>query len=213
MGTIGGIFDQLFKRKKEVTSKDLKVALLSIKRDRKRKHMELRKLAAKRSDVIERIKRCRKDGNAMEVDVLWEEMKQLRVDAAYAKREAKVLTLESIGLTRYLRGLERLERQNDQTRIKTLIERVRSSGLDDKLRGQEVDEMAYLDALNATLEEVGLEIEDWESEEEDPEKAKFLSEIDAIVMAEDAGKLDEALAKEQALQKRLEEEKVSEDDA
>ncbi len=206
-----GIFDQIFKRKKEVTSKDLKVALMGIKRERKKKQMELRKLGVKRSDTIEKIKRARRDGNAMEVDVCWEEMKQLRVDAAYAKREAKVLSLESIGLTRYAKGLERLERTNDQSRIKSLLDRVRTSGLDEKLRGAEVDEMAYMDSLNATLEEVGLEIEDWEDEEDDPEKAKFLADIDAINSAEDSGKIDEALAKEQELQKKLEEEKVVED--
>src|SRR3954470_24134077 len=98
-----GIFDKLFRRKKDPTSKDLKVALMGIKRDRRKKTIELRKLAGKRGDILEKIKRARRDGNAMEVDVCWEEMKQLRVDAAYAKREAKVLSLESIGLTRYMK--------------------------------------------------------------------------------------------------------------
>jgi hypothetical protein len=210
VGIVGGIFDQIFRRKKEVTSKDIRVALIGVKRDRKRKHMELRKLSSKRAEVIEKIKKCRRDGNSMEVDVLWEEIKQLRIDSAYAKREAKVLTLEAIGLTRYLKGLERLEKQNDQGKIKALLERVRTSGLDEKLRGVEIDEMAYKDALDATLEEVGLEIEDWEGdEEEDLEKAKFLAEIDAINMAEEAGKLDEALEKEQRLQKKLEDEKIA----
>jgi hypothetical protein len=212
LGIVGGIFEQIFNRRKQVTSKDLKVALMGVKRDMKRKHLELKKLAAKRADMIERVKRGRKDGNSMEVDVLWEEMKQLRIDAAEAKREAKVLTLESIGLTRYLRGLTRLEKGKDETRIKSLLERVRTSGLDEKLRGEEVDEMAYLDTLNATLEEIGLEIEDREVEEEDPEKARFLAEIDAINMAEEAGKLDEALAKEQELHKKMEDQKVQEND-
>jgi hypothetical protein len=206
-----GIFDQLFGKKKEVTSRDLKVALMGIKRDRKKKHMELRKLALKRGDLIDKIKKSRREGNIMEVDVCWEELRQIRVDAAYAKREAKVLSLESIGLTRYMKGLERLEKTNDQSRIRSLIDRVRTSGLDEKLRGVEVDEMAYLDSLNATLEEVGLEIEDWEMEEEDPEKAKFLQDIDAINMAEEAGKIDEAAAKQQELDKRLEDEKVVEE--
>lgn len=206
--SIQGIFDQVFKRKKEVTSKDLKVALMGVKRERKKKHMEMRKLSAKRTDLIEKIKAARRDGNAMEVDVAWEEMKQLRIDSAYAKREAKILSLESIGLTRYMKGMERLERVGDTGKIKSLLDRVRTSGLDEKLRGAEVDEMAYMDSLNATLEEVGLEIEDFESDEEDPEKAKFLADIDAINMAEEAGKLDEAIAKESALQKKLEDEKV-----
>jgi hypothetical protein len=204
-----GVFEQLFKRKKDPTSKDLKVALMGLKRDRKKKHMELRKLAGKRTDVVEKIKRARKEGNTTEVDVCWEEMKQIQVDAAYAKREAKILSLETIGLTRYCKGMERLERVNDQGKIKQLIDRVRMSGLDEKLRGVEVDEMAYMDSLNATLEEVGLEIEEFEGlDEEDPEKAKFLADIDAINEAEGAGKLDEADLKQQKLQKKLEDEKV-----
>lgn len=207
-----GIFEQLFKRKKDPTSKDLKVALLGLKRERKKKMMELRKLAGKRTEVIEKIKRARRDGNTMEVDVSWEEMKQLQVDAAYAKREAKILSLESIGITRYMKGMERLERVNDQSKIKALLDRVRSSGLDEKLRAGEVDEMAYMDSLNATLEEVGLEIEEFEGlDEDDPEKAKFLAQIDAINEAEQAGKVDEAMAKEEALSKKLDDEKVETD--
>ena len=205
---IQALFDQLFRRKKEVTSKDLKVALIGIKRERKKKHLEMRKLGAKRNDLLEKIKVARRDGNAMEVDVIWEELKQIRIDSAYAKREGKILSLESIGLTRYMKGLERLERTSDTGRIKQLLDRVRTSGLDEKLRGAEVDEMSYIDSLNATLEEVGLEIEDFEGEDDDPEKSKFLADIDAIVNAEDAGKLDEALAKETALQKKLEDEKI-----
>jgi hypothetical protein len=203
-----GVFDQLFRRKKDPTSKDLKVALIGLKRERKKKQMELRKLAGKRADVVERIKRARREGNQMEVDVGWEDMKQLQVDAAYAKREAKILSLETIGLTRYSKGMERLERSGDQGKIKSLLDRVRASGLDEKLRGVEVDEAAYMDSLNATLDEVGLEIEDLEMDDEDPEKAKFLADIDAINEAEGAGKIDEALAKQQHLEKKLEDEKV-----
>lgn len=206
-----GVFDQLFKRKKEPTSRDLKVALMGLKRERRKKHMELRKLAAKRADAIEKIKRARREGNAMEVDVSWEELKQIQVDAAYCKREAKILSLESIGLTRYAKGMERLERNNDQGRIKALIDRVRVSGLDEKLRGVEVDELAYMDSLKATLDEVGLEIEEMDLDEEDPEKSKFLAQIDAINDAENSGKIDEAMAKEQELAKKLEEEKPFEE--
>ena len=206
-----GVFDQLFKRKKEPTSRDLKVALMGLKRERRKKHMELRKLAAKRSEAIEKIKRARREGNVMEVDVSWEELKQIQVDAAYAKREAKIISLESIGLTRYAKGMERLEKQSDQGRIKALIDRVKVSGLDEKLRGVEIDEMAYMDSLKATLDDVGLEIEEMDMDEEDPEKGKFLAQIDAINQAETSGDIDSAVQKEQELAKRLEDEKPFEE--
>ncbi|RME76281.1 MAG: hypothetical protein D6776_01510 [Planctomycetota bacterium] len=210
--SIKAIFEQIFGRKKQVTSRDLKVALLGLKRQARKKQLALRKLESKRNELIDRIKRARRDGRSLEVDVLWEELRQVRIDGAYARREARVLSLEMVGLTRYLRGIERLERSGRSTEIRTLIERVRSSGLDEKLRGQEVDEAAYLDELNATLEEVGLEIEAFEAEEIDPEKARFLEQIDAINAAESEGKIDEAVAREEQLAQQLEAEPLAESD-
>ncbi len=207
---IKGIFEQIFGRKQEVTSRDLKVALLGLKREARKKQIELRKLESRRRELIDRIKRARREGNALEVDVLWEELRQVRIDGAYAKREGKVLALEMVGVTRYLRGLERLERAGRESEIRKLIERVRTSGLDHKLRGQEVDEAAYIDELNATLDEVGIEIEGWEAEDVDPEKARFLEEIDAINEAESTGNIEEAVEREEKLSRKLDEEPLSE---
>lgn len=209
---IRNMFEQLFGKKDDVSSRDLKVALRGLKRTGRRKQMELRKLSSKRIDLIDRIKVARRNGSSIEVDVLWEELRQVRIDSAYAKREAKVVSLETIGITRYLRGLERLERNNDQTRIRGLLERIRTSGLEKKLYGQEVDESAYLDELGAIMDDVGLEIETWEGEEEDPEKARFLEEIDAINTAEDSGEIEEAIAREENLSKKLEEDKIAEEE-
>jgi hypothetical protein len=199
-----GVFDKIFNRKKAITAKDLKVALMGVKRERKKKQMELRKLSHKKSEYVDQIKRARKGGNNLEVDFLWEELNQLKVDAAYSRREAKILNLEGIGLTRYIRGLERLEKTGSNEKIRDLLERVRTSGLDAKLYGQEIDEKAYMDALNATLEDVGLEIEEMEAYEDDPEKSRFLAEIDAINAAEEEGKIDEALERETELKAKIE---------
>jgi len=204
---VGDFFRKLFGREKPVTSRDLKAALIGVKRDRRKKQLELKKVVNRRGDILERIKDARRDGNQIEVDTLWEDLKQLKVDAAYARREAKILSLEEIGLKRYSRGLERLEKSKDDRAIQRLLERARTSGLDDKLRRAEVDEDAYMDELNAILDDVGLQVEELEAED-DPEKEKFLAEIDAINSAEEAGKLDEALAKEEKLKKKLDEEKL-----
>jgi hypothetical protein len=209
---VGDFFKKIFGRSKTITSRDLKAALIGVKRERRRKQMQLRKLVNKRGEMLDRIKKARKEGNTMEVDFLWEELKQLKVDAAYSRREAKILNLEGIGLTRYIRGLERLEKMKDEKRIQSLLERVRTSGLDEKLRGVEVDELAYMDALNATLEEVGLEVDELE-QDEDPEKERFLAEIDAIVEAEDSGQIDMAIEKEEKLKKKLDEEKLEAEEA
>jgi len=215
---VANLFERLFNREdKAITSRDLKVALMGVKRERKKKQLEMRRMAHRRNDSMQRLKQSRKDNNKEETDFLYEELQQIKIDQALCKREAKVLNLEGIGLKRYIRGLERLEKSNEKTRIKDLIDKVRASGLDEKLRGQTVDEDAYLDALNATLEDLKLEMEDVElAEDEDPDKEKFLEQIDEIIAAEEEGDLDLAVEKEEKLKEKLEKEaegeEVSEDD-
>lgn len=211
---MGNLFERLFNRNDQtVTSRDLKVALMGVKRERKKKQMEMRRMSHRRDDVMQRMKTSRKENNKEEVDFLYEELQQIKIDQGMCKREAKVLNLEGIGLKRYIRGLERLERADQKTRIKDLIDKVRSSGLDEKLRGQTVDEDAYLDALNSTLEDLKLEMEDVDiSDEEDPDKEKFLSQIDEIIAAEEEGDLDLAVEKEDKLKEKLEKEEAAEEE-
>ncbi|MEK7485834.1 MAG: hypothetical protein AABZ60_16050 [Planctomycetota bacterium] len=199
-----GFFRELL-GKKNVTSKDLKVELLKLERHRKRKYQEIRKLENKKNLLVENIKQSRKNGNHLEVDYLWEELQQLKMDTSYLQREMKVLNLEGIALKRYCRGLERLEKNNDRERVGKLLERVRSSDLDTKLAQQEINEKEYLDELNLTMEEIGLEIEATEAEEDDPAKANFLKEIDEINSAEEQGHYDKAFEKENLLKSTLEE--------
>lgn len=197
-----GFFKSMFE--KAVTSRDLKVALIRVDRDRKRKQLEVKKLSAKQGDIIDRIKKARKEGNSLEVDYLWEEMNGIKLDLTFTRREARVLNLEGIALKKYIRGLERLEKNNNRDGIKSLLERTRKSGLDAKLAGQFIDEQGYLDELTAIMEEIGLEAEQLEMMEDDPQKAKFLSEIDAINAAEEAGDYDAAVEKEEELKSEME---------
>src|SRR5271156_597741 len=172
-----GIFDRIFNRgEKPVTSHDLKVALRGVTRDRKKKQMEMRRLSAKQDDHIGRLKEARKQNNREEVDYLYEELQQIKLDQALSKREARVLNLEAIGLKRYTRALERLEKAQNKTRIQDLIDRVRTAGLDEALSRQQLEESEYLDRLNVTLEDMKdvLTTEEGEFAEDDPEKGKFL---------------------------------------
>jgi len=202
-----GIFDKLFNRGEEnvVTSRDLKIALMGVKRERRKKQLEIRRLGLKQREFINRVKKARKENNSEEVDYLYEELQQVKIDTSYSKRESKVLNLEGIGLQRYLRGLERLEKTSDRGRIRDLMTRVQKCGLDEKLRGQTVDEEAYLDALSLTLDEVRMELEDVSMmDEDDPEKTGFLKEIDDIISAEEEGDLDAAVEREERLTEQLE---------
>ncbi|MBK8205771.1 MAG: hypothetical protein IT464_05845 [Planctomycetes bacterium] len=183
----------------------LKVKLREVERDRRKYFMELRKSSAKQGTLIEQIKAARREGNQIEVDYLWEELKAIKYDFAFSRRTAKVSNLEGIALKKYIRGLERLEKRKDKDGVNKLLQRIRTSGLDAKLALQQIDEQAYMDELNATLEDIGLEI-DGEFEDQDPEKERFLSEIDTINEAEEAGNFDEALKTEAELKHKLESE-------
>jgi hypothetical protein len=208
-----GIFDKLFNDDdKQVTSRDLKVALRGVERERRKKQMEIRKLSNKRTDVLGRLKQARRDNNREEVDFLYEDLQQMKMDQAYARRESKILNLEAIGLKRYVRGLERLEKTSNRGKIRDLMQRVQISGLDEKLRGSAVDEEAYLDALNATLDDISMELEDTELylEEEDPGKAALLAEIDEIIVAEEGGDAEIALQRQHALEEKLDRETAGE---
>jgi uncharacterized protein (UPF0335 family) len=183
----------------------LKVKLREVERERRKYFMELRKSSAHQGTLIEQIKAARREGNQIEVDYLWEELKAIKHDFAFSRRAAKVSNLEGIALKKYIRGLERLEKRKDKDGVNKLLQRIRSSGLDAKLALQQIDEQAYMDELNGTLEELGLELEG-EYEDQDPEKERFLSEIDTINEAETAGDFDAALKSEAELKHKLESE-------
>lgn len=204
-----GLFDKLFGDPDEnvVSSRDLKIALMGVRRERRKKQMEMKRLGMKKNETFGRIKKARREGMMEEVDFLYQELQQVKIDTAYCRREAKVLNLEGIGLQRYLRGLERLEKTSNRGRIRELMERVRTAGLDEKLRGSTVDEEAYLDDLNMTLEDINIELEDVSMlEEGDPEKDQFLAQIDKIIALEEGGKDDIAVEEEEQLKDRLEQE-------
>lgn len=200
-----GFFAELFGRNK-VTSRDLKTALLRVERERRKKRHEIKKLEARQERTLDQLKEARKTGNGIEVDYLWEDLKGVKLERSMLMREATVLNLEGITVKRYLRGLERLERQKDQTSIDKLLGRVRSSGLEAKLDAERVKADEYLDELRAVLDEAGLEAELFDVGDEDPEKAEFLRAIDGINQAEESGDLETALEREDELRARLDEE-------
>ncbi len=206
-----GFFKSMFE--KAVTSRDLKVSLMKVDRDRKRKQLEIRKIAARHGEIIDKIKQSRKAGNNLEVDYMWEELNGLKLDQTFLRREARILNLEGIALKKYIRGLERLEKNQNRDGIKQLLERTRKSGLDAKLAGQFVDEQGYLDELTAIMEEIGLEADSIDMQEDDPAKAKFLEQIDAINEAEEAGDYDAAVEKEETLKAEIDKETEETKDA
>ena len=194
-------FDLLFGS--GIDLRKMKVKLREVDRERRKYFMEMRKLSSRQSAMIEQVKRGRRDGNQIEVDYVWEELKDIKHDFAFNRRAARISNLEGIALKKYIRGLERLEKRKDKDGVSKLLQRIRTSGLDAKLAMQQIDEEAYMDELNATLDDLGLDI-DADYVDEDPEKARFLADIDVINEAEGVGNFDEALRAENELRQKLE---------
>ncbi|MGE0430848.1 MAG: hypothetical protein AB7K09_05255 [Planctomycetota bacterium] len=197
-------FRELFSR--PVTSKDLQGKLQDVEKSRRRTMLELRKLGAKQTELVEQIKRERKNGNAIEVDYIWEDLRAIKSEVALLRKEGRILNLEGIALKRYIRGLERLEKSGDRESARKLMDRIKNSGLDARLAAADVDDKEYLSELQATLDDAGLQDDSWEEFADDPEKLKFLAQIDEINAAEDAGDLEHALEKESQLKTELEKE-------
>jgi hypothetical protein len=179
-----GIFSKLF-GSREVSLRELKLAHLSHERKRRRAAEELRKLEDRKSAVVERARQMRRAGDQLEVDHLWNELKQLRAESDLHRHDARILNLETIALKRTIHGLERLEAANDKAGVRNLLRRVRESGLDDKLAAGALRDEEYLRELEAILDETGAAAE--VATDDDPEKAAFLAELDALNAAGESG--------------------------
>jgi hypothetical protein len=198
-----GFFAELLGRSR-IDSRELRATLLRIERERRRIQLELRKLEARQQRVLEKLKDARRARNTVEVDYLYEDLKTTHSERDLALREAKILNLEGITVKRYLHGLQRLERRNDERSVTSLLARLRSSGLAARLEAEQLRETEYLDELRAVFDAAGVELEPNELAEEDPEKAALLAALDAINDAEDQGDLTQASAREEELRARLE---------
>lgn len=197
-----GIFKRLFSSD-SVSLDELRNTLSGLERERRRRSLRVRKLEGRRVELVERLRKARAEGRSLDVDYAWEELKQLNAESAIAYREAKISNLEALGLKRYIHGLERLQAGNDEAGAQRLLERVRRSGLDDKLTGQAIRDDEYLRELETILEDVGAELSPSAGGDDDPEKAAFLAEIDAINDAEKQGQVDKARERESNLNRRL----------
>lgn len=196
-----GLIKKLF-GSREVSLRELKLALLRVERERKRKTESARRLEESTANVFEKTKAARGAGNHVEVDYLWEELKQVRTESALDRRQLRVLNLEAIALKRTVWGVEHLETKKDASGARALFRRLHESGLDDKLQAQEIREEEYLQELDDILADLNLtstEVDDTD----DPEKAAFLAEIDAINAAEEVGATDIATDRQAGLKDRL----------
>ena len=201
-----GFFKTLFSKKPG--ARELKVALAKVDNERKKKQLELSRMFTTWERLRGEIIAARKTGKDYEVDYLYEDYKTSEIDIKMGKREVKVLNLEGIALKRYIRAMERLEKAKDKNGVQALLKRMQESSLDEKLMGAAVDEQAYMDELKANLDVAESMMEEAAGvDDHDPEKAKFLSQIDDLISMEEGGELDQLRAKEDSLRRELEKEK------
>ena len=195
-----GIFRKLLQGRNVLDLEELREALDVVEKDRRRNRREIRRWERKRKQTIERMKKMRGEGNSMEVDYLWEEFKEHRRQGAELRREGRIFNVEGITLRRTVKSLERLERRKDKLGSRALIDRIRASGLLERIAIEGESERQYLEEMNAILDEF-----DGVSEEEkvDPEKAMFLAELDSIRKSEEEGDADQAHEKEEELLERF----------
>lgn len=190
-----GIFEKLFGRK-TLSIEELKEAAQQVEKDRRRNRREIRRWERKRKKTVDRMKQSRQEGNQLEVDYLWDELKEHRKMGSDLRREGRVYNLESIALRRTVNALERLERKSDQGGARQLLQRIQSSGLAERLAIDREDEIRHLEEMNAILDEFAGTPEE---EPEDPEKIMFLAELDSICEVEADGDSEGAAAREKEL--------------
>ncbi|MBI4566885.1 MAG: hypothetical protein HY719_00650 [Planctomycetes bacterium] len=197
-------FRKLFK--KSVRARDVRVELARRDRRRRKSQARLRRMEARQETLIHRVKKARQRGDGLEVDFLWEELAALRQEMADERAAARLLHLEHVALKKYAVALERLESGGRKESIRRLIERIKAADLDGKLAAAQVDDEDYYKTLAETLDDVGPDLAGLACGEADPDpdKSRFLDQIDAIVAAEEEGAMDEALRREEALRDSLE---------
>ena len=197
-----GVFRKLFGAPEPITLESLKKALAEVERDRRKSRVEVRRWERQRKQLVDKMKKARGDGNQLEVDYLWEQFKQHRSEGTELRRDGRVYNLEALALGKTVRALERLEKKKDRESARSLIDRIRASGLPERISLDRDEQLRSLEEMNEILEEFTGEAE---PAPEDPEKAMFLAELDSISEVEQAGEADEARDRESELLRRFEE--------
>lgn len=197
-----GILRKIFGAPEPITLESLKSALKEAERDRRKSRVEVRRWERERKKLVEKMKTSRNEGNQLEVDYLWDQFKQHRIEGVEIRRDGRVFNLEALALGRTVRALERLEKKKDRDGARALIERIRSSGLPERIALDRDEQMRSLEEMSQILEEFTGEREE---EAADPEKAMFLAELDSIQEVERQGEAEEAKERESELLRRFEE--------
>lgn len=212
---MGNIFDKIFEKLGEkdqeniVTSRDIKIALKGAEREIKRNKMGIKKINQKDQQLLQKLKKARREGRTDDVNEFYQDLQDNKIEKMTFKKEGKILRLETMALKNTLRGVERLEKTSNRGRIRDLMSRIKDSNINEKLQAGTIDEESYLDSLGMIMDDITDELQDFEGSlvgQNNPEKARFLADLDEIIAAEEEGSEEIALEKEEKLRSNLESE-------
>jgi hypothetical protein len=197
-------FGELF-GSREPNLTDVKVKLRTAERDRIKQFEEVRKLDAKQAQLLTDIRKSMRDGNKLQVDYLYDELKFIKHDIGLATKTARIANRQTMVLKRVMRAMESRTRTGDKDSVRKMIERLVNSDIASMIAKSDVSDEEYTAKLDEILGMTELET-GGTMEADDPEKEKLLSALSAINEAEDAGNFDEATEKEREVKRLLESE-------
>ncbi len=188
---------------REPSLTDVKVKLRTAERDRLKQYEEVRKLDAKQSQLLTDIRKAMRDGNRLQIDYLYDELKFVKHDISLGTKTARIANRQTMVLKRVMRAMESRTRTGDKDSVRKMIERLVNSDIASMIAKSDVSDEEYTAKLDEILGMTELE-SGGTSEADDPEKEKLLSALSAINEAEDAGNFEAATEKEREVKRLLE---------
>lgn len=195
-------FTSLFNRGLDLTK--MKVTLRIAERDRQKNFAEIRKQDARQNQLISDMKSARKLGNNLQVDYLYEELKQVKHEMALTHRVARIANRQTILLKRAIYAFERRAKSKDKNSIQGMIERLSQAGLDRMIASTSVSDEEYVAQLDELLGTTEFDETAFETDSMDEGKSRLLAELDAINAAEDQGNFEVAVEREKEIKRMLE---------
>lgn len=202
MATIKDWFTGLFNRGLDLPN--MKVTLRLAERERQKTFAEMRKHDARQTQLINEMKAARKLGNNLQVDYLYEELKQVKHEMALAYRTGRIANRQTILLKRAIYAFERKAKAKDKNSIQGMIERLSTAGLDRMIASTSVSDEEYVAKLDELLGTTEFDDSMMMDNEMDEGKSKLLAELDAINAAEDQGNFEIAVEREREIKRMLE---------
>jgi len=202
MATMKDWFSGIFNRGLDL--QNMKVTLRLAERERQKTFAEMRKHDARQTQLINDMKSARKNGNNLQVDYLYEELKQTKHEMALAHRTGRIANRQTILLKRAIYAFERKAKAKDKNSIQGMIERLSNAGLDKMIASTSVSDEEYVARLDELLGTTEFDDSMMLADDMDDNKSKLLSELDAINAAEEQGNFEIAVEREKEIKRMLE---------